>query len=160
MKKIINVVLIMLIVILVGFSAYQYNQIKGIKTNLQALEEEKTSLETSVAEKTTVIEEKDNKIKELEETVTKLEEEIGLLKEQITELEGELESLETEKVKTSERGSTEDQTSNATNPVPSSEGQLSDAEVNRLLEQYGIENAGSGNGTPATGSGGANWILQ
>ena len=159
MKKIIDVVLIMLIVILVGFSAYQYNQIKGIKTNLQALEEEKTSLETSVAEKTTVIEEKDNKIKELEETVTKLEEEIGLLKEQITELEGELESLETEKVKTSEMGSTEDQTSNATNPVPSSEVQLSDEEVNRLLEQYGITNGGGGN-QPKTGSGGASWVLN
>lgn len=51
-------------------------------------------------------------------------------------------------------------TSTANNPVPTGEGQLSDAEVNRLLEQYGIVNGGSGTGEHADGSGGYGHILQ
>lgn len=54
-------------------------------------------------------------------------------------------------------------TSTANNPVPVGEGQLSDAEVNRLLEQYGIVNGGSGTGGSSgadLGNGGYGITLQ
>ena len=73
-----------------------------------------------------------------------------------------------EKAPAKEQGSTSGgtgntpSTPNTTSPTPSSEGQLSDEEYNRLLQQYGITNGGSGLDTSGMdhGSGGAGWVLQ
>ena len=151
MKKILAPLLIVLLVVSVVFNIRQYVQLKDIKEKVDTVSNEIDVIKTTMEEKDTLITDKEKTITELENTIEKLQKQIEELKEQIASLEIENEELAKQlKEKGSTTGGTGNTptTSTANNPVPSSEGQLSDTEVNRLLEQYGIVNGGNGGGRP------------
>ena len=167
MKKVYVIILSIVLIISIGFNVYLLNQGKLMEESLTNVSKELEELTDIVAEKDALLAESDATKLEYEKTIKELQKEIENLKEQITTLEKENEEL-TEQLKEPSKGSTAGgkgntpTTSTANNPVPSSEGQLSDEEYNRLLQQYGITNGGSGLDTSGMdhGSGGAGWVLQ
>lgn len=103
MKKIINIVLVIGLVISVGLNIYLYQQIKGNQDSIAATTEQISEIESNLEELKNEIFSKDSEIEKLgvaigekEESIGKLEEEKGKLENEKSELEKEISSSKEE----------------------------------------------------------------
>ena len=164
MKKV-NIVLIVLLIVSIGINVYQYNQLKGIKDELQKIETEKGLLEETVKEKDKKIETDKVIIEELTVTVEEMQIDLEVLKEQLTsievekmELEKQKEALETEQSSTV-GGAGNANTSTGGTVNSDSEGETGTMSRDAAASKFNLTNFGSGGGQPVTGSD-SGWILE
>lgn len=176
MKKIVNVILVIVLIISIGFNIYFYSEIKRVTKIENNLIEEIDNLGKEVEENKEVLKSKESEITELETQISSKEEKIKGIQESLLSLESEKEKLIEQLESTENNGQfsngEQSSTSGGTGNSQTSGAPGGDANIpnepsggispEEAFAKFGAEFIGSGLDTSGFdhGDGDANWVLE